>query len=102
MRFLYRRFGRRCVVRTSAVVAVVFERSSKRQRIGRRGAVCCCRETALADPLAEFLLRRTDLGQQLHGIENAVCLAQTTLDRSCKFSDVRGDVRTVWPADDSV
>ena len=66
------------------------ERSSKRQRISRRYFVCCRRETAPADPLAEFLLRRTDLGQQLHGIESAISLAQTALDRSCEFRMCQG------------
>src|SRR6476469_6979505 len=61
------------------------ERSSKRQRISGRYAVCCWRETAFADSLTELLLRRTDLGEQLHRIESAVCLAQTALDRSCEL-----------------
>jgi hypothetical protein len=41
------------------------ERSGKRQRVSRRSAGCW-RKTA--DPLTKFLLRRTHLGQQLHGI----------------------------------
>ena len=60
------------------------ERAGKHVRISRRYAGCC-RKTALADPLAELFLRRTDLGKQLHGIESAVCRAQTALDRWGEF-----------------
>jgi hypothetical protein len=79
MRFLYRRFGRRCVARNRRA-----ERSGKRQRVSRRSAGCW-RKTAFADALTKLRLCRTDLGQQLHGIESAVCLAQTALDFGASF-----------------
>src|SRR5215211_831687 len=55
------------------------ERSRKPEWIGRDWVGRRCK-TALADPLAELVLCRADLGQQRHRIETAIGLAQPPLD----------------------
>jgi hypothetical protein len=84
------------VARTWAVLAVVPERSRKPKRIGREWGGCGCK-TALADPLAEFVLCRADLGQQRHRIETAIGLAQPPLDGLGKlWVSQRSLVRRHW------
>ena len=55
------------------------KRSRKLEWIGRGWGGRGCK-TALADPLAELVLCRADLGQQRHRIEPAIGLAQPPLD----------------------
>src|SRR5262245_5591606 len=55
------------------------ERSGKLKRMGRQWGGRGCK-TALADPLAEHVLCRADLGQQRHRIEAAIGPAQPPFD----------------------
>jgi hypothetical protein len=79
MRVLYLRFTRRCVARTSPVLA--FVAGARAKASGSAGADISCRnKPPPSDALAQLCLAPTYFGERRHRVETAIGLAQPPLD----------------------